>query len=116
MGAIDNYQHAIDILMNDTIIRERINDIRFKSGMKEFIDDTDEKMLESNLSEDFVIIGDDKKKDLTELNASEYNNVFIQDKLSYYTDFRHKTKNTLSFYCTIGTVVGASKFALGLLL
>ena len=112
---MEAHDKAIDILLNEQSIHEKMAKIRNRNNREEFIDESFDMVFESDLGENFVLIEDDDKKDLTELNASSYNSIRLQDGLSHYTTIRHTTKNAMSLYGTFGSFVSFGRFAVGIL-
>jgi len=108
---MDNYQKSIDILLTNSTIKRKIDRIQ-QCDKDEYVDVFDEKILESSLGEDFIVI-DNETKDLNELNASVHNAIKMQNGLAIYTDARHKTKSIMSAYCTAGTLCGMGKYLVG---
>lgn len=110
---MEAHSKTIDILLNGNSIHEKMAKIRNRNNREEFIDDSFDMVFESELGENFVLIGNDDKKDLTELNASSYNSIRLQEGLSHYTTIRHTTKNAMSLYGTFGSFASFGRFAVG---
>lgn len=110
---MEAHSKTIDILLNGNSIHEKMAKIRNRNNREEFIDDSFDMVFESELGENFVLIGNDDKKDLTELNASSYNSIRLQEGLSHYTTIRHTTKNAMSLYGTFGSLASFGRFAVG---